>query len=67
MPLISPRKQEKQYEKIDKLEGARIVKVERADDADEGLIIYLDNGEILKFGFSGCEGDFVITPDESNE
>lgn len=41
--------------------GATIVDVEHNEDADEGMIITLDTGTKLIFGWSSEEGDCDVT------
>jgi len=43
-----------------KLKEAGTVRDVEFSDADEGLRITFENGTILDFGFSGCEGSFTI-------
>lgn len=43
-------------ERFASLVGTRIVTVANNPDADEGLLLTLDDGHVLSFGFSGCEG-----------
>lgn len=45
----------------DALIGRRIVDVEQSSIYDEGWIIHLDDGTVLHFGFSGCEGVITIS------
>jgi hypothetical protein len=47
--------------------GATIVSVEHNESADEGMILTLDNGVKVDFGWSGCEGYCKVLTDNTKE
>jgi hypothetical protein len=47
--------------------GATIVSVEHNESADEGMILTLDNGVKVDFGWSSCEGCCKVLTDNTNE
>ena len=56
----------KEYNEIEKykkgLIGKTIKEVHFTPDTDEGLVVVMDDGWVLYFGFSGCEGHFSVSP-----
>jgi hypothetical protein len=61
MELIMEFREYNDIEKYrDFLVGKKIKSVDFFEDADEGLIITLDNETSFYFGFSRCEGEFYF-------
>ena len=40
--------------------GQKVISVDYTEIGDEGLKIVFENGTVLDFGFSGCEGNIEI-------
>lgn len=43
-----------------RLLGAKVVRVEQHDWADDGVLVYFDNGLCLDVGYSGDEGTTIL-------